>query len=296
MAPTDPTNTPDRPNAYEMRKKAVDFAAAQLVFDRNFAVDAFSSGYSAGRGKALPKNLTAAIVDRIDRDGHARLAQLCLAFLLAHENANEGLDKLAYLSCLRTIRDGANMIAQAADELVGQMQRHKIETNEVEPVRAETLHRLAEALHGRFRAEMGEDQFDDLISPKLIGNPLSDLRMTPGLPGIAALHNEVESIREEYVRAQKQPRQKGVGPVGMRPGNKPNREQKAFIRDLATLYEEILASQPTAYDTASGPSSPFLRFIQRVFREFREQSEVPVDPHGYYPPSVGTVRNVLQSR
>lgn len=296
MAPTDPTNTPDRPNAYEMRKKAVDFAAAQLVFDRNFAFDAFSSGYSAGRGKALPKNLTAEIVDRIDRDGHARLAQLCLAFLLAHENAHEGLDKLAYLSCLRTIRDGAKMIAQAADELVEQIQRHKIETNEVEPVRAETLHRLAEALHGRFRAEMGEDQFDDLTSPKFIGNPLSDLRMTPGLPGIAALHNEVEAIREEYVRAQKQPKQKGVGPVGMRPGNKPNREQKAFIRDLAALYEEVLASQPTAHDTASGPSSPFLRFIHRIYRGFHEQSGVPVDPHGYYPPSVGTVRNVLQSR
>ena len=135
MAPTDSANTPDRPNTYEMRKKAVDFAAAQLVFDRNFALDAFSSGYSAGRGKALPKNLTAAIVDRIDGYGHARLAQLCLAYLLARENAHEGLDKLAYLSCLRTIRDGAKMIAQAADELVGQIQRHKIETNEVEPVR-----------------------------------------------------------------------------------------------------------------------------------------------------------------
>ena len=54
MAPTDPANTPDRPNAYEMRKKALGFAAAQLVFDRNFALDAFLSGYSAGRGKALP--------------------------------------------------------------------------------------------------------------------------------------------------------------------------------------------------------------------------------------------------
>ena len=131
MAPTDPANTPDRPNAYEMRKKAVDFAAAQLVFDRNFALDAFSSGYSAGRGKALPKNLTAAIVDRIDRYGHARLAQFCLAYLLAHENADEGLNKLAYLSCLRTIRDGAKMIAEAADELVEQIQRHEIETNEI---------------------------------------------------------------------------------------------------------------------------------------------------------------------
>ena len=95
---------------------------------------------------------------------------------------------------------------------------------------------------------MGEDRFDDLTSPKFIGNPLSDLRMTPGLPGIAALHNEVEAIREEYVRAQNQPKQKGVGPVGMRPGNKPNREQKTFIRDLAALYEEVLASQPTAHD------------------------------------------------
>ncbi len=167
-----------------------------------------------------------------------------MAFLLAHENANEGLDKLAYLSCLRTIRDGAKLIAQAAEELVGQIQRHKVETDEVEPIRSETLHRLAEALHGRFRAEMAKNQFDDLISPKLIGNPLSDLRMTPGLPGIAALHNEVEAIREEYVRAQNQPKQKGVGPVGMRPGNKPNREQKTFIRDLAALYEEVRRSRP----------------------------------------------------
>ena len=296
MAPTDPANTPDRPNAYEMRKKAVDFAAAQLVFDRNFALDAFSSGYSAGRGKALPKNLTAAIVDQIDENGHAKLVQFCLAYLLAHENADEGLNKLAYLSCLRTIRDGAKMIAEAADELVEQIQRHEIETNEIEPVRAETLRRLAKTLHGRFRAEIGEEQFDDLISPKSIGNPLSDLRTTPGLPGIAALHNEVEAIREEYVRAQEQPKQKGVGPVGMRPGNKPNREQKTFIRDLAGLYEDVLEAQPTAHYTASGPSSPFLRFMHRVFTEFHEQSEVPVDPHSYYSPSVGTVRNVLQSR
>ena len=137
MAPTDSANTPDRPNAYEMRKKAVDFAAAQLVFDRNFALDAFSSGYSAGRGKALPKYLTAAIVDRINRYGHARLAQLCLAYLLAHENAHDGLNKLAYLSCLRTIRDGAKMIAEAADELVEQIQRHEIETNEIEPTKQE---------------------------------------------------------------------------------------------------------------------------------------------------------------
>lgn len=284
------------PNTYQMRKKAIDVAAARDTFDRSFASDAFLSGYSAGPGKPRPAKLPAAIVSRIDEDGHAKLACFCLAYLLAHENAHERFDNSAYLSCLRDIRDGAKKIAQAADELTDQILRHKIETDKVEKVRAQTLHRLASALNRRFRAEVDEDHFNKLIRPKLIGNPFSDLRMTHGLSGLAALYNEAEAIREEHVRAQKQPHQQGVGTVGMRPGNKPNREQKAFILDLAALYEDVLASQPTAHDTAPGQMSPFLRFVRRVFKGFCAQSVVPVDPHAYRPPSLGTVRDILKSQ
>lgn len=296
MASATPKKTTGRTNTYQVRKKTVDVAAAQLIFDRSFALDAFLCGYSAGRGKARPTKLTAAIVSQIDKHGHAKLARICLAYLLGHENAHEGLDNSAYLSCLRDIRDGAKKIAQAADELVNQILRHQIETGELEMVRARTFHRLASALHGRFRAEVDDDRFAELIYPKLIGNRFSDLRTTHGLSSLAALNEEAEEIRKLHVRNQKEVQRLGGANNGLRTGNKVNKERKDFVLDLAALYEQIFRIAPTASTTAPDQISPFLRFVYRVFAEFSQQSIAPVDHRAYLTPSFGTVRGILKDR
>lgn len=296
MTPATRATSSVRPDAYEIRKNAVDPAAAMQIFDRSFALNAFLLGYSAGQGRSRTDRLPDEIVGRIDSAGHRTLAGFCLAFFLAHENAHERPEDTAYLSCLRAIRDGAQKIARAADELADQIRQHGADTGELELVRTRTLHQLANALHGRFRSNVGDDWYQELIGIRLIDHRFSDLAMTHGLVDCAALYNEAEAIREQHVRNREKVRQPDSKPAGMRTGNKVDRQRRSFVRDLASVYEQTLEIPPTVYSTKPSQPGPFLRFVERVFTEFCDQTAAPVDPQAYLSPSWATVRNYLKAR
>lgn len=287
--------------AYENRKKVVDVQASQEIFSLEFAVAALEAGETAGRGRKPSVPSRSNIRDRIGPEPHGTLARCCLAYLLAHENAHDPEERSAYRMCLRRIRDGARETAEAADELAAQVIRHHQETGKLEARRATTLLRLAHALHGDFRNGMDEIFYREKIRPRPIGSPLSDHAVVHGLTGCTGLFNEAERILEELGAP---PTTESTDPqvsVGMTPGNKTDADMEAFVIDLRNLFKSVVGRRPTANSNADGSKSPFVRFVDKVFKELREQRmsifgqalESTFDKKAFTVPSTSTLKRIL---
>lgn len=192
----------------------------------------------------------------------------------------------------------------AADEMAAQLFRHHCETGELEAIRATTLLRLADALHGDLGNGMEGIAYAEKIAPLLIDNPFSGHNVVHGLNGCAALFNEADYILEEHTAGLPA---KSTDPrisIGMRTGNKTDVDTAAFIIDLADLFTSVIGRQPTANDSASGAKSPFVRFVAKVFEEIKVQRTVIVgecaassfDQKAYAAPSPSTLKNILKER
>jgi hypothetical protein len=288
--------------AYESRKNSVDVGASEAKFSLDFATAAFSAGYTAGPGRRSSIQQPLHVQVRIEQNGHSELAHCCLAYLLAHENAHHPEEQKAYLACLRRIREGAKDIALAADELAAQFFRHLRETGEVETMRATAFYRLTDALHGEFTREIDRSPYRQNIMPRPINNQLSDHEVVHGLSGCVALFNEAERLLKEQKAAAPATCAYPAESGGMKAGNKTDIDTKAFILDLAKLFELVIQRKPTAHYSASDAKSPFMRFVDKVFDEIRtqrnsivgERVETSFDQKAYAAPSTSTVRAILR--
>lgn len=278
--------------AYEKRLGSIDVRAAMSIFDHSFALDAFEQGLAAKRGKNGAPKLDGAALERINHGGHADLARACLSLFLSNEGFDKRPERRAYLYLICQIRDGAQKIAAAADTLAEQARTHWQETGAPDIVREKALQDLALALYGNLLPTAGHKGARQHISLQPIDNPFAGNRVIHGLTNCAALFNEAEMIRERHRRNTKTLKAHGVSASRASPGNKADHERDAFVWDLASIYRQVLCITPAA-PSNTNRTPPFMRFVQRVFREFREQAVSPVEPHSYTPPSLATVRAIL---
>lgn len=278
--------------AYEKRLGSIDVRAAMSIFDHSFALDAFEQGLAARRGKNGAPKLDGAALERINHGGHADLARACLSLFLSNEGFDKRPERRAYLHLIRQIRDGAQMIAAAADTLAEQARLHRQETGAPDTVREKALQDLAIALYGKLFSIADRERLRQKIALEPIDNPFAGNRVIHGLTNCAALFHEAEMIRERHRRNTKTLKAHGVSASRASPSNKADHERDAFIWDLASIYERVLCITPAA-PSNTNRTPPFMRFVQRVFREFREQAVNPIEPHSYTPPSLATVRAIL---
>lgn len=279
------------PTAYELRKKVVDLSAAQLTFERKFAQEAFELGaLSRSNGEI---KLTQRVDDLIDREGHTDLARSCLAYLLSTESGHERLEKTGFLVLVRQIRDAAETITLAANELTDQLVRHRRETGYNEELRAWALEVMAKALHSEWRPLVHWREFEHRTAPMPIDSPLADGQWTHGLMSCASLYNKADEILKDREIINQQMRHGGMSVMAS--GNRADHERDAFLRDLAEIYERVFERKASAREDKNGEPSPFMRFVHRVFKEIPATHD-HVDPKRYRPPSSATVRAILQSR
>lgn len=281
--------------AYEQRLGSVDIRAAMSIFDRSFALDAFEQGLAAKRGKNGAPKLDGAALERFNHGGHADLARACLSLFLSNEGFDKRPGRRAYLHLIRQIRDGAQMIAAAADTLAEQARSHRQETGAPDAVREKALQDLALALYGNLLPIVDRERLRQKIALEPIDNPFAGNRVIHGLTNCAALFNEAEMIRDRHRRNTTALKVHGVSESRASPSNKADHERDAFIWDLASIYNEVLRLMPAA-PSNTDRKPPFMRFVERVFRELREQTVSPIEPHSYMPPSLATVRAILKGR
>ena len=281
--------------AYEKRLGSVDIRAAMSIFDRSFALDAFGQGLPAKRGKNGTPKLDGATLERINRSGHAHLARACLSLLLSNEGSDKRPERRALLHLIRQIRDGAEQIVAAADTLAEQARAHRQETGAPDIVREGALQDLALALYGNLLPIADRERLLQQITLRPVDNPFSGNRFIHGLTNCAALFNEAETIRKRHRQNTRIIKMNGVSELRASPGNKADYERDAFIRDLAEIYEHVTRLTPAA-PNKTDRKPPFMRYIERVFREFRAQTVSPIEPHSYMPPSIATVRAILNQR
>ncbi|MBA2933882.1 hypothetical protein HZF05_07185 [Sphingomonas sp. CGMCC 1.13654] len=273
---------------YDQRKVTVDGDAAEVVFDRHFALGSFKQAMPPGT--PLPPET----IERIRRGAHLDLARCCLAYLLTVENAPDKPEQTAFLACIRRIRDAAREMAIAADTLADQFVRHEGETGTPELVRENALSRLAFALHGRFHVAGHEAAYISALLPRRINNPFSGNRATHGLTDCVAVYNEATAIIAEYRKCVFRDQPGGARNRGMQSGNRPNRDRQAFIRDLADIYRHVTGRVPKAPNNDKKPA-PFVRFVTHVFDEIASQDLVLLDRYAIQPPSVDVIRTVLKN-
>ena len=279
------------PTAYELRKRVVDPATAKMIFDRDFALAAFGVGVPGRQSPDRRVVITQSAADLIEKVGHADLAWSCLAFLLSIESGHERLEETGFLALIRQIRDAAATITLAADELTDQLVRHDRETGYYEQLRGRALYHMALALHGRWARFVPPAEFMLQTIPKRDDNPLSDGRWQHGL-SLAGLYNEADNILKNYERISEEMQRGGMSVVAS--GNRADHERDAFVRDLAEIYERVFERKPSGRDAKNGMPSPFVRFVNCVFKEFPATHDV--DLRRYRPPSSGTVRTILAAR
>jgi hypothetical protein len=200
--------------------------------------------------------MTVAAADLAEAQGHGDLASACMAFMLSIESAHERPDDTAYLNLVRQIRDAAKSITSAADELTDQAARHERETKFYEQMRGRALHRMAQALHERWIPFVCKHEFLLQTVPQPIANPLAGGRWSHGL-SCAALYDEADTILKNHEQITAEIRQSGLST--MTKGKRTDHERDAFIRELATIYQQILGSKPSAREDSDGNPSPFMR-------------------------------------
>ncbi|RDE04957.1 hypothetical protein [Sphingomonas aracearum] len=272
--------------AYDQRKTTVDGDAAEIVFDRHFALSSFK--------QAMPSSspLPPETIERIRRGGHHDLARCCMAYVLAVENAPDKPEHAAFLACIRRIRDAAREMASAADTLANQLVRHKSETGMPELVREDALRRLAFALHGRCCIPRQESEYLSALLPMPIGNPLAGNRATHGLTDCVAVYDEATDIITEYRKGVAGDMPGDTRNRGMPSGNRSGRERQAFIRDLGDVYRQVTGKAPKAPNDEE-KRGPFVRFVTHVFAALAKQDLVLLDLHAIQPPSAHVIRTAL---
>lgn len=304
-----PSKQPSKASAqittYDLRKASVDKRAARVLFSHGFTTSAFEAGMHLRRGDDGPSGLPKETKSWISEEGHDALAAACLGYLFALEHRVERPEDSSFVGLVRQIQQGAQTIAEAANEIARQAQRHYRESGEKDHVRESALLELGRALNGRF-FEADDEQFEGPRGLRFIGNPLSGLDLEHGLSNCAKLANKAEiflTLYNHYAEAVRSADRKGRSRAGtvargaalpMKSGRRADEDRDAFLADLAKIYLRGLSRVPSANlgtGTTGGRPSPFMRFVARVFGELSQP--FPSD-HRLNVPSASAVNAVMQ--
>ena len=278
--------------AFEKRLPCVSHADGMAAFSRAFATDAFRSGIS--RKAATAPVLTSSTLERLNRFGYGGLGRACLAYVLSQAMPGMREDHRTFGKLIKVIRDSAEAMAEAADELAEQMRRQEQRSSYRDPLRFPALLLLSAALHDRFFSLIGETKFMELIAPDLIDVPLSDNEMTHGLSGLVGLYDAADQILKDFNRDNYVLEGFGEPKAEVRTQHQANYERQAFIRELASVFREVLQQSPSAQLGFDGQTAPFMRFVGRIYGELRVQTLATLAPKSVKTPSAKTVQNILK--
>ena len=282
---------------YELRKASVNREAAKALFSRDFARSAFEAGSPLQRGKGAPPRLSQETQRWVTRQGHEALAIACLAYFLVVEARFPRPDDRSFVGLVRQIQEGATKIVESADELARQISNHHDESGDIDHVRFTTLERLAWALNGSFYSP-DSDEFEQQMRLRRNVSQFG-IRMTHGLSNCAKLANAAEHFLSDYAKYAKVVREEGASPaLPMKKGRRPDRDRDEFVHDLETVYECLFPGKANANrgtGTRSRAVSPFVRFVDSVFRELQAQSYQPRDGR-FKTPSVDALKEIKRRR